>query len=311
MPLVSLPDLLNHALREGYGVGYFEAWDSYSLEAVLEAAEEEGSPVILGFGGMMADTEWLDDGGVELLGAMGRVVAQRARVPVSLLLNEAQSFDQAVRGMEAGFNAVMLDTSAWEWEEAVEAVARLARLAHARGVAVEAEVGRLPDATADGIDASCAQRTDQAEAAAFLAATGVDCLAVAVGNVHLLTDQHAPVDLALLEAIHEQVSVPLVLHGGTGLPPDCIPAAIACGVAKFNVGTILKQRFLQGLQESVARGASIGSAGVSVHDLLGSHKEADLLVRAKAAMKAAVCERIRLYGGSGRASGGETDLGHR
>jgi ketose-bisphosphate aldolase len=297
MPLVSLTDLLRNALRGGYGVGYFEAWDSTSLEAVLEAAEEEASPVILGFGGMMTDTEWLDNGGVELLGAQGLVVAQRARVPVSLLLNEAQTFDQAVRGMEAGFNAVMLDTSAWDWAEAIESVARLTRLAHARGVTVEAEVGRLPDATDGGFDASAAQRTDPARAAAFLAATGADCLAVSIGNVHLLTEQYAPVDLALLEAIHRQVSVPLVLHGGTGLPPDCIPRAIACGVAKFNVGTVLKKSFLQALRETVAS----WPPSVNVHDVLGSHKEADLFARAKAAMKASVRERIGLYGGSGRA----------
>jgi ketose-bisphosphate aldolase len=297
MPLVSLSDLLRNALRDGYGVGYFEAWDSYSLEAVLEAAEEEASPAILGFGGMMTDTEWLDNGGVELLGALGRVVSERARVPVSLLLNEAQTFDQAVCGIEAGFNAVMLDTSAWGCQEAIETVARLTRLAHARGVTVEAEVGRLPDATEDGIDASGAQRTDPARAAAFLAATGADCLAVSIGNVHLLTEQYAPVDLALLEEIHQQVSVPLVLHGGTGLPPDCIPRAIACGVAKFNVGTVLKKTFLQALQATAA--SATGST--NVHDILGSHKEADVFTRPKAAMKASVRERIRLYGGSGRA----------
>jgi ketose-bisphosphate aldolase len=296
MPLASMSDLLQHARRESYGVGYFEAWDSYSLEAVLEAAEEEAAPVILGFGGMMADTAWLDNGGVELLGAMGRVVAERALVPVSLLLNEAQSFDQAVRGMEAGFNSVMLDTSAWEWDEAIGSVGRLTRLAHARGVTVEAEVGRLPDATEAGIDASRAQQTDPAQAAAFVAATGVDCLAVSIGNVHLLTAQEAPVDLALLEEIHRQVPVPLVLHGGTGLPPGCVPRAIACGVAKFNVGTVLKQAFSQGVQETVAS----WSPSVNVHEVLGSHKEPDLFTRANAAMKARVRERIRLYGGSGR-----------
>jgi ketose-bisphosphate aldolase len=300
MPLVSLYDLLQKALRGGYGLGYFEAWDSYSLEAVLEAAEEETSAVILGFGGMMIDAEWLDNAGIELLGAMGRVVAQRARVPVSLLLNEAQTFDQAVRGIEAGFNAVMLDTSAWDREEAIENVGRLTRLAHARGVTVEAEVGRLPDATEEGIDASRAQRTDPAQAAAFLAETGADCLAVSIGNVHLRTAQDAPVDLALLEAIHQQVSVPLVLHGGTGLPPGCIPRAIACGVAKFNVGTALKRSYLQALRETVAA----WPPSVNVHDILGSHKEADVFTRAKAAMKASVRERIRLYGGSGRAGRG-------
>src|SRR4051794_18741376 len=115
MPLISMATALHHAVRFGYAIGYFEAWDSYSLEAVLEAAEEERSPVILGFGGMMADSAWLDNGGVDLLGAMGRVAAQRAHVPVSLLLNEAQTYEQALQGMEAGFNAIMLDTSAWPW----------------------------------------------------------------------------------------------------------------------------------------------------------------------------------------------------
>src|ERR1044071_9139281 len=116
MPQVPMTTLMQRALQDGYGLGYFEAWDSYSLEAVLEAAEEERSPVILGFGGMMASTEWLDQGGVAMLGAMGSVVAKRARVPVSLLFNEAQTLEQAIEGMEAGFNAVMLDTSAWTWE---------------------------------------------------------------------------------------------------------------------------------------------------------------------------------------------------
>ena len=127
MPLVPMTELFERARREGYALGYFEAWDLYSLEAALEAAEAEESPVILGFGCMMADRDWLDQGGVEALGAMGRVVAERARVPVALLLNEAQTLDQALRGVESGFNAVMLDTSAWAWDDAVAQVSELTR----------------------------------------------------------------------------------------------------------------------------------------------------------------------------------------
>src|SRR5262245_41519280 len=124
MPLVSMTSLLERAWKNGYGIGYFEAWDSYSLEAVCDAAEEDRAPVILGFGCMMADRAWLDNGGVEVLGGIGQVAAERARVPVALLLNEAQTFDQAVRALQAGFNAVMLDTSAWPEPEAREAVSR-------------------------------------------------------------------------------------------------------------------------------------------------------------------------------------------
>lgn len=297
MPLLSMKTMMQRALHEGYGLGYFEAWDTYSLEAVLEAAEEERSPVILGFGGMMADAAWLDRGGVELLGAIGSVLAKRAQVPVCLILNEAQTLDQAVRGIEAGFNAVMLDTSAWEWDRAAETVRHLAQIAHARGVTVEAELGRLPDATDAGIDDSAACLTDPEQAAAFVEATGADCLAVSFGNVHLLTGRYALVDMEHLKAIRRRVSVPLVIHGGTSFPPEHIPEAIACGVAKFNVGTVLKQTFLQGVREAMR---SWGDR-VNVHDVLGSHKETDLLHAGKAAMKTKVKELIRLYGSSHKA----------
>jgi fructose-bisphosphate aldolase class II len=297
MPLVSMKTMMENALREGYGLGYFEAWDSYSLEAVLEAAEEERSPVILGFGGMMADTDWLDDGGVTMLGAMGSVAAKRARVPVSLIFNEAQTAYQVSDAIDAGFNAVMLDTSAWEWDKAVNAVARLVAYAHDEDVTVEAELGRLPDATLDGIDDSGAHLTDPEQAEAFIKATGADCLAVSIGNVHLLTAHYAEVDMGRLEAIHRRVSVPLVIHGGTSFPPDAVPQAIANGVGKFNVGTILKKTFMNAVRETLAAQAPT----MSVHDVLGSHKETDFLVAGKVAMKAKVRELIRLYGSSQRA----------
>ncbi|HZO86982.1 MAG TPA: class II fructose-bisphosphate aldolase [Chthonomonadaceae bacterium] len=300
MPLVPMTALLKDALARGYGVGYFEAWDTYSLEAVCEAAEEEQAPVILGFGCMMMDSAWLDNGGIALLAGIGRVVANRAQVPTALLLNEAQTLDQAMRAMELGFNAVMLDTSAWPLEEAEGVVRQLARAAHARGVAVEAELGRLPDAIAGGsggIDDSTARLTDPEQAAAFVERTGADCLAVSIGNVHLLTASAAPVDMARLEAIHRSVRVPLVIHGGTSFPAEAVPAAIANGVAKFNVGTAIKQAFVEGMREAVGR----WPARVDVHAALGSHAKDDFLNAGKAAMKAKVRELIRLYGGSGRA----------
>jgi fructose-bisphosphate aldolase class II len=297
MPLVPLVELLQRAREAGYGLGYFEAWDGCSLEAVGEAAAEERSPVILGFGGMMVDRGWLDEGGIEALGALGRVRAERASGLVSLLFNEAQTLEQALRAMEAGFNAVMLDTSAWPLDEATAAVAGLVRAAHARGVAVEGELGRLPDATADGIDASRAALTDPDEAAAFVAATGVDCLAVSIGNVHLLTGREAPVDLERLAAIRRRVSVPLVIHGGTSFPARAVPAAVAGGVAKFNIGTVLKRCFLDGVQAAMDG----WPAGVNVHDVLGSHKEADFLEAGKRSMKEKVKELMRLYGSSSMA----------
>lgn len=298
MPLVSMSSLLKGAYAGGYGVGYFEAWDGYSLEAVVEAAEAERSPVIIGFGCMMVSSDWLNDGGVEILGALGRQAAERAAVPTAFLLNETHTFEQAERGIAAGFQTVMMDTSAWDWDRAVEAVKRLTDIAHAAGATVEAELGRLPDAVVEGgIDDSKAFLTDPDQAAEFVQKTGVDFLAVSIGNIHLLTNGYAPVDMDHLERIHQRVSIPLVIHGGTSFPPSAVSRAIANNAVKFNVGTILKKSFWEGMREAVLNAPT----PVNVHDTLGSHKDSDVLNAGKARMKAKVQELMRLYGSSGKA----------
>ena len=246
---------------------------------------------------MMASAEWLDGGGVEVLAGMGLPLAQRARVPAALLLNEAHTLRQAKRGIDAGFNAVMMDSSAWEWDRALSEVAELVGYAQARGASVEAELGRLPDAVEGGIDDSQAALTDPGQAADFARRTGVDCLAVSVGNVHLLTTGYAPIDLDHLEAIYRQVQRPLVMHGGTSFPPAAVPRAIAGGIAKFNVGTVLKKAFLDGVRARVASWPE----GVDAHQVLGSHKDPDLLEAGKVRMREEVRKLMRLYGSSGKA----------
>ncbi len=298
MPLVPLTRLLAEARTGGYAVGYFEAWDSYSLEAVVEAGEAERAPVVLGFGCLLVDSAWLDGGGIEALGCLGRRVAERARVPTCFLLNETHTLEQALRGLEAGFTAVMMHTGGRSSADSVEQVATLVRAAHARGVAVEGELGRLPEATEGEIDDTQAVLTDPGEAAAFVAATGVDCLAVSFGNVHLLEGRAAPVDLDRLEAVRRRVDVPLAVHGGTSFPPEAVEAAIARGATKFNVGTVLKRLFLEGLAEAV----EAGPGDLSAHDRLGSHGPGDLLEAGKRRLIPAVRSLIRLYGGSGRAA---------
>jgi ketose-bisphosphate aldolase len=294
--MVSMTRLLEDARRGSYAVAYFEAWDAYSLEATLEAAEAENAPTILGFGGMMADTAWLESGGIETLAAIGRAACDRARVPVALLWNEAQTLAQCRRGVEAGFNAVMLDSTGLSAEDATAQVADLARFAHEHGATVEAELGHLADADPSGAFAG-GDRTNPDEAAAFVDATGIDCLAVAIGNVHLLTDRDAPIDLAHLAAIRSRLGVPLAIHGGSSFPTASVPGAIALGVAKMNVGSILKRVFLDAIRKYVAG----LDPGVDVHEVMGSHKSADLLCVGKAAIVPKMREMLRLYGASGRA----------
>lgn len=293
MALEPMTEILARAREGGYAVGYFEAWDSYSLEAVVDAAEAEQAPVILGFGCLLLEQRWLEDGGIETLGCIGRHAAARARVPVALLLNEAHKLEHALRGIEAGFNAVMLCTND------ADVTAGLVAQAHGRGVAVEAEVGELPAGAADGeVDTSHAALTDPDEAAEFVAATGVDCLGVSFGNVHTLEGRVASVDLDRLAAIRDRVEVPLVVHGGSAFPADAVAGAIARGVAKFNIGTALKRAYLDVLSTAVI---SVGE-NESPHDVVGSHGPRDVLAAGKPSVVDAVRARIRLYGASGRAA---------
>jgi ketose-bisphosphate aldolase len=296
MPLVPMQQILAKARSDGYAVGYFEAWNACSLEAVLDAAEAESAPVILGFGAMMVDGGWLDGVGIELLGATGRAYAAGSSVDVALLFNEAHTLEQALRGIDGGFNAVMIDTHSWPTERAILAVKELCRVAHESGVAVEGELGSPAEATASGVDHSHATLTDPDDAVRFVEETGVDCLAVSVGNVHIAMDHEASIDMERLRSIHERVDVPLVIHGGTSFPPASVAPAIELGVAKFNVGTILKHAFWGGLE------SAIRAAGTppDVHQLLGSHKDPDVMRIAQARMTAKVRSLIHQYGGSGR-----------
>lgn len=298
MPLLPLPVLLEHARTNGYAVGYFESWDSYSFEAVLDAAGAESAPIIVGFGATMLDDPWLDDRGIPFLGAMGRTLLEDCELPFSFLLNETHTLEQAIRGIDYGFNAVMIDSHRWPEDRARDAVAQLVRVAHPAGVAVEAEFGSLPDYVGGRIADEHSHMTDPEQARRFVEDTGVDCLAVAVGNVHLLTAGTATIDLPRLQQIEAAVGIPLAIHGGTGFPPEDVAAAIGAGVAKFNVGTRLKKAFL----EAVVSNVTSWSGQESVHDLVGSHKDSDFLEAGKNAVTDSVRELIRLYGGSGRAA---------
>jgi ketose-bisphosphate aldolase len=295
--LVPFADLLAHAQAGGYALGYFEAWDIYSLEAVVEAAEAENSPVILGFGGIMMDDCWFDGGGLERLGALGVATAQEARVPVALILNEVATLAQVERGIKAGFNAVMLDSSDLGFVDNVRVTQRVLAMARPAGVGVEAEIGQLPDASdtlhrlrSTAAGSARGQLTDPEEAARFVEATGVDALSVSVGNVHVMTQGKADIDWERLTAIHKRTSLPLVIHGGTGFPEEGMAQAIALGVAKFNFGTVLKQSFLDGVAAAIADLAP--DAGIQ--EVMGSRKAADVLQQGKTRMKAEVTYRIRL-----------------
>jgi fructose-bisphosphate aldolase class II len=288
---------LNNAIKGNYAVGYFESWDSYSFEAILETAEEEKSPIIMGFGATMLEDNWLDKNGIEFLAASGRALIKDAKVPVAFLLNETHTLEQAIRGVEAGFNTVMIDSHRWEVDKAKREVKALVDIAHKNNVEVEAEFGSLPDYLGGEIVDAKSYMTDPVEAKKFVEETGIDCLAVAIGNVHLLTKGSANIDIQRLKDIRSQVSLPIAIHGGTGFPDDQIKEAIGNGVAKFNVGTRLKTDFLKSVKEYVT---SLDE-NCFVHDIVGSHKKSDFLEVGKDSIKANARKFIKLYGSGGMA----------
>ena len=294
MGIVGMDEILACAIQGGYAVGYFEAWDQYSLEGTLEAAEALNSPAILGVGGAITSQSWLDHRGIEQQITLARCLAERAVVPTAVLLNEVESFSHIVRGLYAGCNAVMLHTSHLHYRENVALTLKVVEVAHSVGAIVEAELGQLADA---GDSVETAISTDPDEAARFVESTGVDALAVSIGNVHTLADGEAEgVDLDLLARIRDVVAVPLVLHGGTGFPRTAVQRAIECGVAKINVGTALKRAFLEGVAEALADVPE----GVGVQRLVGTREEFDILARGKSKTKAEAMRLITLYGSAGQ-----------
>jgi len=289
--LISFKDLLNDAMSNSYVVGYFESWDIYSLEAVIEAAEEVGSPVIIGFGESVVDYKWYDSGGIEKLASLGLVAAHNAKVPVSLIFNEISTFEHAIRGIKSGFNVVMLDSAHLQFSDHLKLTTELVKVAHSVDVAVEAEVGVLPTNEENGTITE-GKVTNPDDALEFVKKTKIDALAVSIGNVHLMKDDSANIDIKLLKEIHDIIDIPLVVHGGTGIPDNIIPELIKYGVAKINVGTILKKIFFGTLKKETNQGLD---NNYNIHDIIGSKKSTDIMEKTKSKIKEEVKRRIKFY----------------
>jgi fructose/tagatose bisphosphate aldolase len=264
---------------------------------VIDAASELNAPVIAGFnGGFLCDPGRRAREKLAYYAGMGQAV-KSAPVPVSLLLNETDDFAQIEEAIELGFNAIMVENERLSFEEYSELVRRVVALAHPRGVHVEAQIGHLPNGWESSGDHG--QITDPALARAFVKDTGIDALAVSIGNVHILTSGKATVNLEALERIHDAVNLPLVVHGGTGFPPDAVEEVIRRGVAKFNFGTVLKQAFLQTIRERL----EAYREPMNPHPFLGMGGSQDIMMAAREAVTRQVKELLVRFGSAGKAGG--------
>lgn len=243
MPAVPLKDVLDPAMRDSYAIAGMVVLGWEDAVAYLRAAEELKAPLILQAGpGCRKHTP------IRVLGAMFRELADKADVPVVCHVDHAFSFEECQAGIDHGFTSVMYDGSKLPIDENIETTARIVEHAHAAGVSVEGEVGTV--GYADGVE-SHGTRPDEAER--FDRETGVDALAVSIGNVHLMQSKSADVDMALLREVEAATRSPLVLHGGSGLALETRTLlARTTRVSKINIGTELRMAFGTALRQTLA-----------------------------------------------------------
>lgn len=231
--LVNLNEVLKKAQREKYAVGLFNTTDTDMLQAVIEAAEESNSPVILGTAEVL-----LPYGELKLIAPSVIAAAKRASVPVVVHYDHGLTFERCLEALKLGFSSVMFDGSAKPYGQNIEETKEIVKIAHAFGASVEGEIGHVGEA-AQGDESLENMYTTVAEAKEYLENTGVDALAVAIGSAHGVYKKKPKLNIARLKEIAGAVSVPLVLHGGSGLSDDDFRNTIREGIAKVNIFTDL------------------------------------------------------------------------
>ena len=240
MTLSTLPRLL----ATDRGLGAFNVVLLEHAEAIVAGAENTGLPVVL----QISENCIAYHGGLEPITAASLAIARRASVEVIVHLDHIENSELVREGVDLGVQSVMFDASKLGYAENVAATRAMAEFCHANGVAVEAELGEVGGK--DGVHAPGA-RTVPAEAAAFVADTGVDALAVAVGTSHAMQSRVAAVDHELIGLLRDAVGVPLVLHGSSGLPDDELVAAVTSGMTKVNISTHLNGLFTRAVREAL------------------------------------------------------------
>ncbi len=245
MPHAPLPEILQAAAREHHGVGAFNVVQLEHAEAIVAGAADASAPVVLQ---VSENTIAYHGSAAPILAACLRV-AEEAPVPVTVHLDHATSTELVHRAVRLGVRSVMFDASTRTHDENVQATADVVRWCHEQGASVEAELGEVGGK--DGVHAPGA-RTDPGDAATYVAATGVDALAVAVGSSHAMLTRDAVLDDELIARIAAAVPVPLVLHGSSGVPDEGLRSAVAAGMVKVNIATHLNARFTAAVRERLA-----------------------------------------------------------
>lgn len=285
MPLVSMTDMLNKAKNEGYAVGQFNLNNLEFTQAILQAAEEEKSPVILG----------VSEGAARYMGGFKTVVNMvkglmedyQITVPVAIHLDHGSSLEKCKEAINAGFTSVMIDASHDPFEENVATTSQVVEYAHSKGVSVEAELGTV-GGQEDDVVADAVIYADPKECEELVKRTGIDCLAPALGSVHGPYKGEPKLGFKEMEEIGNATGLPLVLHGGTGIPTKDIQKAISFGTAKINVNTENQIASAKRVREVLAENPNM-------------YDPRKYLGPARDAIKETVIGKMREFGSSGKA----------
>jgi fructose/tagatose bisphosphate aldolase len=299
MPLVSFHELMAAAAQGSYAVGYFESWNLESLLAVADAAEAMRSPVLLGFSGInLPDPRRVVREPLSVYAAAGLDICRSLSVPTCLVFNESPYIEAVREAIRLGFGLVMFSDEDSSYASQVAQVHQVVEEAHRVGVAVEGEPASLPGVGGELTDMPNDLRlTDPDQACAFVEATGVDALAVNVGQAHLHGRREVRLNLDHLAKLQAAISKPLVLHGATSVNRDDLRAAIALGIRKINVGSLLKRTYFEAMREACLQ----AGAEYNPYEVLGSGNDKDVLVKGRVAMQKAIEALMHIFGSANKA----------
>ena len=275
--LVTMNDLLLPAKRNGYGVGFFNAVNMEMARAVIETAEELNAPVMVGTAEVLLPAMSLENVATYLI-----PMAKKAKVPVCVHYDHGLTFEKCMEALKLGFTSVMYDCSTLDYEDNVAKVAEMVKICHGMGVTVEGELGHVGDNEGLGkLDNPSDYYTDPDVAEDYCKRTGVDSLAVAVGNAHGDYKFPPKLDFERIQSIADKTKLPLVLHGGSGLSDSDFQIAVQKGICKVNIFTDIDKA---------------GKAGIEQGLQAGVKTMMNLIPYEIDAMKKVVAEKMKLFG---------------
>ncbi|WP_274362196.1 class II fructose-1,6-bisphosphate aldolase [Paenibacillus thermotolerans] len=284
MALVSSTPLLQRARAERFCIGAFNVHTLEMLQAVVEAADETQSPLII-----QSTVGTVKHLGADYIAAAAEVASRKTRVPIALHLDHCTDFPLIVQCIRAGYTSVMIDASMLPFDDNAAMTKKVVEVARAAGVNVEAELGKVGGVEDDIVVADNeALMADPAECERFVELTGVDTLAPAIGTAHGIYKGEPNIDFERIRRIAERVAVPLVLHGGSGIPEEQVKRCVSLGMSKMNVATELRIAFSNAIKEVFDRNPQ-------------ENDPRKYMVPAKQALKQMAMEKMALCGSVGKA----------